>query len=281
MSDHPIDDMPDPEDGPPPSSQAWGERLKAMLQETSGKVILAIAGVAIILLFIGVARACGGAGDSAASISEAASELADDLDDISLNTNVGNLDDEADNVHDAARRLARNATPEFDNLDDLESTFEDVRSVRQAILSYIDRAADLAEISSNEEDAEEASKALERAAEFIESDSVSAAVVDLTRTSIDVYFEENARRYDDRDAERYLEAVETTTQLQIDEDIATVEYNKARAAIAVANYGSNSDQDKAYDRLEQARDARNEADEELERAWDDRVYFSDLIEWRE
>ena len=83
------------------------ERLKSDLKTRNGRIIGAVVAVALVVLIIGLVRACGGNDDPVRSLSEAASEIADDLNDAAVDVGDSSLDDIADDLTDAARQLAR------------------------------------------------------------------------------------------------------------------------------------------------------------------------------
>ena len=120
MPDDPHEDQTSDEDEQSPADNAL-ERLKSHLSTTAGRIVLALVGVALIALIIGLVRACGGAGDPVKSLSEAAAEIAEEFDDDAFE--IGGLQIPANDVVYHARNLAQIPAPEYDDLDGVERTF--------------------------------------------------------------------------------------------------------------------------------------------------------------
>ena len=284
MSEHPTTDKPEASSRRRLRSPYGGEPLKLLLRGKPDWATLAVVGFALIV--VSLVGSCGGGGgdEPAESISEAATELADDLSDLNPDTEQGNLDSPTDSVRNAAQRLARYANPEYDDVHDLRDAVEAVRDLRQEVMTYIEEASMLNRRASldSEDDARASLEALERAREFISSDSIRAASAELMSTYIDVDFERNARRYEERDGERYLEAVRARTEAQLELDSADATTWAIQAdAVVVYFDGSEADKEKVNKEFEEALDIRNEAHGELQRHLDDVRFYEDLIEWRD
>lgn len=257
------------------------ERLKSDLKTRNGRIIGAVVAVALVVLIIGLVRACGGSGDPATSLSDAATEIAIDLNDAAVDVGDSSLDDIADDLTDAARRLARVVPSDHGDLEDLEESLDAVQDAGNAVERYVERAATIAEGSISEERADAALGATQRAASFVTGSSWNSDWTNLARIWWNLDFEENARSYDEKDADRYFEATETFAETDTARSKANAEYQVARAELAVASFGSEAARKRARDALEDAKDDLDDAERELERASDDFDYFYDLITWRE
>ena len=241
--------------------------------------------VAILLaLPIGLLSACGGDNgddDPATSLSSAATEIADDLNEAAADVGDSDLDNLADNVIDNARQLARVAEPDYDDLGDLDETTDAVWSVNAAIERYMDRAATVAEGAASEARAEAALGAVERAASFISDSSWHPGWADLVRRWDVLNFEEKAIDYEERHRERYLEAGDKSSEVYAAWTNANAAYHVARAEAAVASFGDADARRDASDALTEASNNRDDAQADLDRAGEDWNYFYDLIVWRD
>ena len=65
------------------------ERLKSDLKTRNGRIIGAVVAVALVVLIVGLVRACGGNDDPVRSLSEAASEIADNLNEAAVDVGGG------------------------------------------------------------------------------------------------------------------------------------------------------------------------------------------------
>ncbi|MXZ66089.1 MAG: hypothetical protein F4Z00_11170 [Acidimicrobiaceae bacterium] len=167
--------------------------------------------------------ACGGdngGDDPAKSLSSAATEIADDLNEAAVDVGDPTLDDLADEVIDNARQLARVAEPDYDDLGDLDETTDAVWSVNAAIERYMDRAATVAEGAASEARAEAALGAVERAASW----SGANAAYHVARAEAAVAgFGDAAARRDASDA--LAEASNNRDDAQADLDRAGEDWN--------------------------------------------------------
>ena len=241
--------------------------------------LAAVAVAAMVALIVGVVRACGGGDDPVASISSAANEAAADLNDAAVDVDDAGLDDLSDFVTDAARRLSRVAAPDYGDLEDLAEASTATAAVQFVVSGYLERAVTVAERASSEERAEAALRAARRAASFL-TDSF-AHFADLNRMALNLEFEEDARRYDDDDADGYFKAIEAFLEAGRKGANANAEYHIARAELAVASFRGDSARSRARDALEDAQDDLDDAERELERTSDDVDYFHGLINWRD
>ena len=257
------------------------ERLKSDLKTRNGRIVGAVVAVALVVLIIGLVRACGGDDDPVMSLSDAASEIADDLNDAAIDVGDASLDDIADDVTDGARQLARVSESDYEDLEDLEEPFAAIWDVNDAVERYMERSVAVAEGALSEERAEAALGATRRAASFVTGSSWHSDWTDLGRVFQHLDFEENARRYDDKDADRYFEAFEPYADADTAKAKANAEYQVARAELAAASFGSDGARTRARDDLEDAQANLDDAERELERASDDWDYFYDLITWRD
>ena len=262
------------------------ERLKSDLKTRNGRIIGAVVAVALVVLIVGLVRACGGDGgdvaaDPVKSLSEAASEIADNLNEAAVDVGDSSLDDIADDVIDSARQLARVAEPDYDDLDDLNEAGDVVWTVNEAIQRYMERAASVPEDAGSEKRADAALKATRRAASFVTDSSWHSDWTAFAVVWWDLNFEENARSYDDKDAERYFEALRTFVDADTAKFRADAAYQVARAEFAVALFDSDSARSRARDSREDAKDALDDAEREWERASDDTNYFHEKIDWRD
>ena len=269
------------EDDQPTSDEAL-QRLKAALNTRNGRIVAAVVAVALVALIVGLVRACGGGDDDPVlSLANAASEIADDLNDAAVDVGDASLDAIADDLTGAARRLARVAEPDYGDLEDWEEPLAAVWDVYEAAESYMEWAADIAEGAISEERADAALNAAQSAASFVTSSSRHSDWTRFVQIWWNLDFDENARNYDQKDADRYFEASETFAEADTAKFKANAEYQVARAELAVASFGSEAARKRARDALEDAKDDLDDAERELERAWDDFNYFHDLITWRD
>lgn len=281
MPDDPNEDQTADEGEQSPLDQTLERRLKSHLGTTAGRIVLAVVGVALIALIVGLVRACGGSDDPARSLSEAADKIAEELNDAAVDVGDGHLDDLADEVTDAARRLARLAEPDYSDLEDLDATSGPVWDVNDAVERYMERAATVAEGASSEDRADAALQATRRAALLATGSSWHADWTALALAWWNLDFDQNARRYDEKDAERYFEAARAFADADAAMFRADAAYQVAKAELAVATFESDSARNRARDSLEDAADALDDAEREWERASDDLNYFHDLITWRD
>ena len=158
---------------------------------------------------------------------------------------------------------------------------EPVWDANDAVERYMERAASVAEAAFSEDRADAAVKATRRAASFVTDSSWHSDWTALSVVWLDLNFEENARSYDDKDAERYFEATRTFVDADTAKFRADAAYQLARAELAVATFDSDSARSRARDSREDAKDALDDAEREWERASDDENYFYEKIDWRD
>ena len=262
----------------------WSAILAGAEAEVLAEVVPGLIGCAPELLFLDdeavPSDGDGGDADPVKGLSEAASEIADDLNEAAIDVGDSSLDDIADELTAAARRLARVDEQDYEDLDDLDEVTEPSWDVYDAVSRYMERAASVAEAASSEDRAGAALKATRRAASFVTDSSWHSDWNAFAVIWWDLDFEENARSYDDNDAERYFEATRAFLDAETAVYTAYAAYQVARAELAVATFGSDSALSRARDSLEDAEDALDDAEREWERASDDLDYFSDKIDWR-
>ena len=280
MPDDPNEDQTPDEDEQSSLDQAL-ERLKSHLGNTAGRVVLAVVGVALIALIIGLVRACGDADDPARSLSEAADKIADNLNEAAVDVGDPSLDDIADDLTDAARQLARIAEPDYGDLDDLDEATDALWNVNEAIERYMERAATVGEGARAQKRAEAALNAVESAASFIADSSWNPDWAALATRWDVLNFEERAIDYEERHRERYLEAGDEHSEVYTAWANANARYHVARAEAAVASFGDDAARRSARDALSNASDNRDDAQADLDRAGEDWNYFYDLIVWRD
>ena len=281
MSDDTHESQTPDEDEQSPLDQMV-ERVKAHLSTTAGRIVLAVVGVALIVLIIGLVRACGGSNDNPArSLSEAADKIAEELNDAADDVGDSRLDDLADEVTDAARRLARVSEPDYDDLEDLDETSDAIWDVNDAIERYMEGAVTVGEGAVSEKRAEAALNAVESAASFVADSSWNPDWADLARRWDVLNVEERAIDYEERHRERYLEAGDEYSEVYAVWVRANARYHVARAVAAVASFGDGAARRDARDALSEASDNRDDAQADLDRAGEDWNYFYDLIVWRD
>ena len=265
-----------PLDSPP-------ERSASILRTRSGQVAIAAAVVALVVLVVVLVRSCGGGGNPAAGLSNAASGIASRLDDAAADVGDWTLDDMAGNVADEAEHLAAVAEPDYGDLEDVEAALSAVWYVDGAIGSYMARAAQIAQStgSGGEGRARAASDAARAAASFVAGSSWREEWGNLGRVWWTLDLERNALRYDDEDVDRYIEAQEALQAAEAAQSKAWAELYVASAELGVAKYGSDTDRSRARDALEDAEQDLDDAESGLERAYDDLDHFSGLITWRD
>ena len=248
----------------------------SILKKRSARVAAAAAAAAAVALIVVLVRGCGGAEDPAASLSSAADKIAS-----TLNAGDSGLVDEADEVAGAARRLAGAAEPDYGDLEDLDATIAAVEDVDGAIREYMSWAAGISESAASEGRAEAALGALRRAATFVTNSSWHAEWTNLERIRWTLDLERNARRYDEKDLDRYVGAREALEAAWAAHSKAWAEMLVAKAQLRVASYGSGAERQRARDALEDAEQILDDAADEHERAYDDAEFFRGLITWRD
>ena len=257
------------------------KRLKSHLSTTAGRVALAVVGVALLVLIIGLVRACSGEDHPAESLSGAADKIAAELSDAAIDVGDLSLNDLANEVVDSARHLARVAEPDYDDREELQEATNAVWNVNDAIERYMERATTVAEGSASKARAEAALNAVESAASFIADSSWLPVWADLVTRWDVLNFEERAIDYEERHRERYLEAGDEYEKAYDAWASANAKYHVARAEAAVASLGDAAGHRDARDALADASDVRDDAQADLDRAVEDLNYFSDLIVWRD
>ena len=252
---------------------------------TRGHVARGLALAALLALVLGLLSACGdgdgGSDDPAASLSSAATEIADDLGEAAIDVGDTSLDDIADEVNDAARQLARVAEPDYDDLEDLSDLGDATWEMNEAIERYMERAATVAEDVLSEKRAEAALNAVGSAASFIEGSSWNPLWTELARRWVVLDFEEGAIDYEERHRERYMDASDEFADADTARAVANARYQVARAEAAVASFSDDAARRSARDALKDASDNRDDAQLDLNRAEEDWNYFYDLIVWRD
>ena len=250
-----------------------------------GHIVRGLGLAALLALVLGLLSACGDDGgsddDPVASLSSAATEMADDLNDAAVDVGDSSLDDIADELRAAARQLARIAEPDYDELDDLNEAVDAVWNANDAIERYMERAATVAEDVLSEKRAEAALNAVERAASLIVDSSWQPDWTELVRRWNVLDFEERAIDYEERHGERYLEFYDESAEVYEAWGRANAKYHLARAEAAVASFGDDAARRSARDALKDASDKRDDAQADRDRADEDWQYFYDLIVWRD
>lgn len=257
------------------------EGAASILKRRNAQIVAAAVVVALAALVVVLVRGCGGGDDPAASLSNAASGIASRLNDAADDVGDSGLDDAADEATDAARRLARVAEPDYGDLDDVDATNLAIGDVDSAIWLYGERAAQIAESAVSEGRAEAALDAARIAASFVANSSWHEEWNNLYRIWWSLDLERNARRYDEKDVDRYVEAQEALNAAWTEQSKASAEFSVARAEMAVASFRSDTARSRARDALKDAEEDLDDADSELERAYDDVDYFRGLITWRD
>lgn len=242
---------------------------------------------AILALVIGGACACGSNDDPIESVDvNSLKSFYDETDDLaaalttaSSDVDAVELDTSARYVTDAARTVTETQTYPLEDPGQAWATVRAIGDLRQEISIYIGAALHIAEESPDRDQVASAVKAIERAAEFMGSELTSSAYFEVLMLAESTAFERDALRYEDEDAEGYLEAIEAVIRTGIALENAYVEISRAQAAVAVARFSDADALDRAYRVLSQAEDSLKIAEEASGDAWADRIHYTGRIEW--
>ena len=239
---------------------------------------------AILALVIGGACACGSNDDPIESVDvNSLRSFSDEADDLAAALTAVSSDidavESARYVTDAARTVAETQAYPLEDPGQAWATVRAIGDLRQEISIYIGAALRTAEESPDRDQVASAAEAIERAAEFMGSELTSSAYFDVLMLAESTAFERDALRYEDEDAEGYLEAIEAVIRTGIALENAYVEISRAQAAVAVARFSDADALDRAYRGLKQAENSLRNAEEASGDAWADRIHYTGRIEW--
>ncbi len=221
---------------------------------------------ALMALLAGFAGACGGDDetstrsdgttasldvDSLTTFSDDAAHMAADLSEDSILIDDGDLSRHAEQVATAARYLAEVPVIAYSDPHEWFGIAGRIGHLRMPLSTYIQTAANIAEKTSDRNEAIAAADAIERASEIL-NHATSSSVADLERSAIEEYFYLKVSVYEEQDAERYFEAEHAVIRTANELLIAVADFDRARAAVGVARFDSISVQEQARALLLQA-----------------------------
>ena len=260
-------------------------RLKPSLQDRTTQIVIGVTGVLVIVVIIGLLRACGNGDDAVESLLSVAEDVGETLTDHADEVGDDDLYREADRIIDAERDLRRNTEIDSDDIDDLEDFGDDAARFARSIYWYMVTAAEISiwSASLDQDTSDAALRAARKAGEYLTNDSALSIGRSLAESMLETELEERARRDDDESAEEYREATNTLLDATETAMLAEVDYwiTGAETAIEVLS----SDNRDARARLEESMDdsynRKLDADEEFERAVDDFIYYRGRVSWRD
>ncbi len=265
-------------------SEAFKPRiLKFSLKDRVTQIILAVAGVLLIVVIIGLVRACGDGDDPIGELTSGAEDIVETLADHADEVGEDDLYDEADRIRDAERDLRRHSDIDYDDIDDLQDFADDAGLFGTRIYWYMVTAVEIASWSSDQETSDSALEAARTAGDYLTNDAALRIGRSLAETMVDTELEERARRDDDESAKEYVEAAhrlldatETAVQAEVDFWI-----RRAEAAIEIRSLDDSEARDRLQDSLDDSYNRKEDADEEFDRAVDDFDYYRDRVSWRD